>query len=385
MAKGFSRSNTEELASQVESSIKNKKTKRETEKEQEIITEDRLISTGSTLLNLALSDTANGGYVLGKIAHMPGDSQAGKSLLALTLMAECCRNPKLDDYHLIIDDTEAAYLFPLDRFGKKLKDRLIFLPKEKDRGKPRTIEAWAADILQLPGPFIHITDSWDGVTSEEDLKKISKKKKKTDDEEDDGAILDISGGKGYKTGKAKASSEFFRLVVQKVEESRSFMLFTSQTKQSFDMFGPDKTFSGGNAIIFYRSHEVWADRGGKITKDIKGVKTKIGAYTRLRVEKNRLTGKERTIEVPVYRQIGVDDIGSCVDWLLKYKFWTKTENGLIKTGGDFGFEDGARREKVISTIEGEKLKPELRQIMQESWLEVEKELCIDRKCEYEDD
>ena len=49
-------------------------------------------SSGSSLLNLALSDLVDGGFGVGKTANIIGDSHAGKSFLAKTILAEGIRS-----------------------------------------------------------------------------------------------------------------------------------------------------------------------------------------------------------------------------------------------------------------------------------------------------
>ena len=103
-------SETKELVSQVEDAAKKPLDKIEVSS----VDPDWLIPTGSTLLNCACSDLHTGGYGIGKITNLIGDSSSGKSLLALTSFAEVAMYTRYDDYRLIYDDVEAALEFNLD-------------------------------------------------------------------------------------------------------------------------------------------------------------------------------------------------------------------------------------------------------------------------------
>ena len=70
--------------------------------------EQRLIPSGCTVLNCALSDCAFGGFGQGKIANIIGESSAGKTMIAETLLAEMANDPRYDDYDLYLDASEHA-------------------------------------------------------------------------------------------------------------------------------------------------------------------------------------------------------------------------------------------------------------------------------------
>ena len=71
-----------------------------------LITSDRLIDSGSTLINCACSDNPDGAFGLGTISTFPGQSQAGKTVLMLTMLALCAKDFRFDNYDLIMDDSE---------------------------------------------------------------------------------------------------------------------------------------------------------------------------------------------------------------------------------------------------------------------------------------
>ena len=338
----------------------------------EYIKEEDLISTGSTLLNLACSGfSPYGGFMLGGIAHLIGDSNTGKSLLALSTMAEAVINPQLDGYNLIYEEPEAAMYFPRQKmFGEGIS-RVNFIPKDEDRVNPRRVQDWAKDLENAQHSFIWITDSFDALTSADDLKV---KKDGTGKEKE-------SGKGGYKTEKAIVASETFPKFIGPLKAHNSFYLHISQTRDNIGVqFGETKTFSGGNAIKFYRVHEIWLAVESPIIVKVRDKKRVIGSNVVARVKKNKLTGKVRTIKFPVYDEFGVDDVGSMVDWMVDEGFWILPKGKQIIESED-PFPD-TTRPKLIQYVEENVAEDRLRKVVAECWLELEGEMAIRRKPRY---
>lgn len=338
----------------------------------ENINEENLISTGSTLLNLACSGfSPYGGFMLGSVVHIIGDSQAGKSLLALTMMAEAAINSRLKDYHLVYEEPEAAMYFPAQQmFGEGI-DRVDFIPKDEERVNPRRVQDWAKDLQNAEHPFIWVTDSFDSLTSADDL-KVKKDDKGKEKE---------SGKGGYKVEKAIVASETFPKFIGPLKANNSLYCHISQTRDNIGVtFGETKTFSGGNAVKFYRCHEIWLAVKYPITREIRGKKREIGSQVIAKIKKNKLTGKVRFVEFPVYNDYGVDDLGSIIDWMVAEGFWVLPKGKqIIET--EEGFPD-TTRPKLISHIEENNLEGQLRKIVAECWIELEGEIATKRKPRY---
>ena len=96
-----------DLADQIKKSAKRKKADPKQAPEPTPLDLSRLIPTGSTLLNLAMSGHPEGGPVKGKVWNVPGDSHTGKTYLAFSVLAECSLLESYDHYRLIHDDAEA--------------------------------------------------------------------------------------------------------------------------------------------------------------------------------------------------------------------------------------------------------------------------------------
>ncbi len=315
-----------------------------------------LLPTGSTLLNLALSDDPYGGYVKGTVVNIIGDRSAGKTFVLWTLFAEMIKAGKLyKSYRKLYDEPEAALQFALEKlFGKNIDK--VELGVRSD-----TIQDWYRNVMavvETKKPFVYGLDSFDSLTSEEELERE-----------------DVGKG-GYKTEKAIASGEIFRQIARKVKDTKSLIVVIFQTRVNVGVtFGKKITHSGGKAPGFYATHELWL----RIIRHIPRKNREVGVDIEVKVEKNKRTGKLRTVKFPIYFDYGIDDVGSMVDWLLEEKFWKKDKQ-TINTAGDF---INATRDKLIKHIEENNLEDGLIGIVAEGWREIENEIKTNRKPRYE--
>lgn len=343
-----------------------------------------LIPSGSTLLNCACSDNPYGAFALGQIVTMPGGSVGGKTMLALTMLAECAVDKRFDAYDLVYDDAEealsmdVAYLFdpkyPTDRplFSERLKG-----PKWDDKNdRPiysETIQDYKADILtRCDGkPFIAVLDSLDALTSDEELEreyKIAIAKAKSAE-----AVKELKGS--YKTEKARHIGEMLRMVDGKLKKTKSAIFIVQQTRANIGViFGKQTITSGGNAPFFYSSHQVWFTKIKPHIRTVNKIKRKTGVRSKVEVTKNKITGKERDFELDIYYDYGVDDVGSCVDFLIQAGHWKKKDQAII--AHDLNLEAG--RAELITKIENEQVERELQAITGRVWGEIEESVRLRR-------
>ncbi len=330
-----------------------------------------LIPTGSTLLNLVLSDQTEGGFQLGKIENLIGDSSSGKTFIALSMLTECCLNPNFENYQLIYDDVEAANEFDIEELFSPLKSRITAPSYQEDEAVySDTVQQFhdhVLDALDSGQPFIYVLDSLDALDSEEDQKKVEEQRKAR-------AKGNQTAGT-YGMSKPKAMSWMLKNLKAKFKKSKSMLLVISQTRDNINpMSFEKKTRSGGRALKFYACHEVWMALGQKLrTKGrIAGIQSKI------KCSKNKLTGKIRECEFPIHYDYGIDDIASMIDFLVQENHWKKRKQTIIATE----FEVEAGRQKLIEVIEEKELETELREICQVVWTEIEDSLKLNRKKKY---
>lgn len=327
---------------------------------------DMLIPTGSTTFNLECSGRIEGAFLLGKIVNLIGDSHSGKTLFALTIFAECSILPRFNDFRFIYDDVEAANEFDIPYlFGKKVNKRI-----EQDK-RSKTIEDLndtLARLLEGDKPFIYILDSFDGLTSEAAIEKdeINRKAREKGNK--------ISGS--YGDGKPKKASEMFSQRVQQLHDQGSFLLIISQTRDNIgfgSMFTP-KTRSGGKALKFYSFHEIWL---ACQKKEKKGARTYI-TNVKAKITKNKLIGRHGEAEFPILFDYGVDNIASCIKFLMAEKTWT----GTNKSVNSKEFADNMPVSKLIKHIEDYDLEDELFSICQKTYNQIIAKLKPNRKRKY---
>ena len=336
-----------------------------------------LLSTGNTLMNLALSDSTEGGYHAGKMVNLIGDSSSGKTILALTMLAEANLHPKMKEYDLIFDDVESALEIDIEAlFGKSLAKRIIYK-------KSNTIEDFYGAIYNqiVSGkPFIWVLDSFDALTSRDEQRRAAefgKQESQRDEEEDN--LDDVEKAKGsWKTEKPKMASEIFRVITGEIKKTDSFVMVISQTRDNLGfgaMFTP-KTRSGGKALKFYATHEIWLATG----KSHKKLSRTIGSDCMVKVTKNKITGKRREIIFPIYYDYGVDSIESCINFLINEKHW-KSSGGKV-----YAPEFASTQLTIVNLvkmIEDENKSNRLHILVGEVWNEIEDKIKLNRKPKYE--
>lgn len=333
----------------------------------------QVMPTGSTMLNLGCSDLCNGGYGTGKMVNLIGDSSSGKTLLALSMLAEMAYDKDFDEYELYYDDVESANEFDLGKmFGKKAAGRILS-PNINEDGTPKssdTIQSFHSNIMKhLDKPFIWVLDSFDALSSDEEYDRTEKALKA----HEEGKSKELPGS--YKMEKAKLLGETLRMIIRKLKHTKSLLLIISQTRDNIDPKSfIKKTRSGGNALRFYATHEIWL----AVKEKIESRRRVIGVLIKAKVTKNKFTGKLREIEFPIYYDYGVDDIGACIDFMVKEKFWEQKKLTIIAPDLDI---EGTRQ-TLVQQIEEGNLERKLKRCVQKAWQEIEDSLKLNRKSKF---
>ncbi|MBW2632186.1 MAG: hypothetical protein JRC90_10625 [Deltaproteobacteria bacterium] len=336
------------------------------------------LSTGSTMLNLACSDNPSYGFIKGGYYLIVGDSKSGKTWLSLSCMAEAARNSRFANYRFIHENGEGGAMMNLEKFfGEKMASRIE--PPEIDK-QGNAVHSYfledfyyhVNDALQREQPFIYVQDSADVLTSHAEEKKFNEQR------------LAHRRGKtpaGKMTdGKAAINSQDLRRLLTPLRRTGSILIIINQTRANLGFGYAEKTQSGGKALTFYAGIVMWSSVKGKIIKTIKGKPRQIGTYCDVRIQKNRITGKDRRVIVPIYWSCGIDDIGACVDFLVDENHWTKPKGSNIITAPDLDLK--GKRESLIRIIEHRGLERDVRETVAEVWGEIESACKIKRKPRY---
>jgi len=335
--------------------------------------------TGSTLLNLAVSDDAFGGWGSGKIINLVGDSNTGKTLLALTGLMEMAIDEQYSDHLLIYDDAENALEMDVrGMFGDQLSDRLQDpygnLYGSEEFRSSETIEdvrnnLWR--LLEEGTPFLYVLDSYDAVTSRDEIKRQEQENKGKEQNKD------------YPRGPA-ILSETLRKTKSKLKFADSGFLVISQTRDEMNpmTFGAQKRRAGGKALKFYSSHEVWlaVGKGGQIKKTVRKKSYTIGWNIIAKSARSKLNGKKRDVPIVCYTKHGVDDISANIEWLLSVGYWTGSRNSINSKG--FCKENKSMQDLILWT-ESHNKEETLKVIVEKEWQKIESELSVTRKKRFE--
>lgn len=352
----------------------------------EKLTLEGALHTGSTLLNLACTDHPDFGFLKGGYYYLVGDSASGKTWLTLSCFAEACRNEAFDKYRLIFDNVEGGALMDIAHyFGKRVAKRME-APKQR-KGKPvfsNTVQDFyynVQDCLEERVPFIYVLDSQDSLTSDSAAKKFKTQKRAAEESQE--------AAGSYGDGKAKYHSEHLRQILAGIRRSKSILIIIGQTRDNLGFGFEKKTRSGGRALRFYANLEIWTSVEKQIKKKVRDKKRTIGVNCLAEIRKNRVTGKvgkDRMVQIPIYYDLGIDDVGSCVDFLINEKHWRKTKkegegNRTIYDAAELLIQ-GSRGE-IIAHIEEEELEEKVRELTAQVWQEIENECLPNRKRRYE--
>ncbi len=320
-----------------------------------------LFPTGVTLLNCACSGTPFGGFAKGKVVNIIGDSFTGKTLLALTVLAEISILPQFDHYRFIFDDVEAALEFDIKTlFGVKLAERIEMNIISK------TIEDWGNNLTKAlikKIPFIYILDSFDALTSLAEQKRVKAKvttpKRGEKKEKEKGT---------YGLEKPKIAGQIFRAHIDSFKEQEALIIVISQTRANIGNTFVPKTRSGGDALRFFSTHEMWLAHWGVIWKS----KTiEIGADVGVKVTKNKLTGKRRRISFPIYDDYGIGDVHANVDYIIEEGIWKKEEGKERIYKATEIMDISGQKSTLVNHIIREGLQRPLQELVGHTWQAME--------------
>lgn len=295
------------------------------------------ISTGSTMLDLAISNRPHGGLPVGRIIEITGLEASGKSLLAAHALADTQRKGGLAVY---IDTENAVSREFLEAIGVNLKD-MLYVPLE-------TVE----DIF----------DAMDSIV--ESVRKNSKSRIVT-------IVVDSVAGAstkqemaadydkdGWATSKAIILSKAMRKITNFVGRERICLIFTNQLRTRLGVsFGDQWTTSGGKAIAFHSSVRLRLKSVGqiKIAKSSDQPEAVVGITTRAQVVKNRMGPPLRSVDYDIYFDSGIDDYGSWLTMMKNFNLVSQAGAWYTYTNTDTGeivkFQSKDFKSKLIDDVE----------------------------------
>lgn len=267
------------------------------------------VRSGSTMLDNALG----GGWVLGRMTNIIGNSATGKTLLAIEAAANFAR-----DYprgKIFFRERESAFDPGYAKAMGLPLSRVDFGP-QSGPGYFDTVEGWHDDMLaciekcravpavgnkpaRAATPALYILDSFDSLSVKAEMAR---------------KITDAS----YGGDRAKKTSELFRRLIRDMEEVNLGLIIVSQIRDKIGvLFGPKTGRMGGRALDFYATHIVELAHLKDLKRTRASVERIIGNQIKARVSKNKVSVPKRTAEFDILFGYGIDDLGSCMDWLME--------------------------------------------------------------------
>ena len=281
---------------------------------------DTWVSTGSSMLDLAIANKSGGGLGFGMICEIFGPSASAKSLLAAHILAE---TQKLGGLSVLFDTENAVGM--LDFYQSIGLDVKRTLYSDKLRALEEIFSAIESIIeksvkINPDRPITIVVDSVMGATTLLELEADYEKE-------------------GWATSKSIILSKAMRKITSLIVGRKILLIFVNQVRSRLGVtFGDNLGTSGGFAIGFHSSVRLRTKVLGKLKGDINGLDAEIGNRVQVTVSKNRLGPPGRSVTFDIYYDSGIDDFGSWLNALKDFGFlkqsgaWYTYEYIIEETG-----------------------------------------------------
>ncbi len=265
------------------------------------------VSTGASMLDVAISNRPYGGLPVGRITEITGLEQSGKSLVSAHLLAE---TQKLGGLAVLIDTENAVSREFLEAIGVDTTKLLYVVAETVEQCFEYT--ETIIEKVRTSSKDKYVTIVVDSVAAASTEKE-----------------MEADYGKdGYATDKAIIISKAMRKITNLIGRQKITLVFTNQLRQKMNAmpFSDPWTTSGGKAIAFHASVRLRLKSMGTIkAKDTSGNDRIVGIKVRCQVVKNRMGPPLRSADFDIFFDRGIDNIGA---WLGSMK-----DNGLVKQSG----------------------------------------------------
>ncbi len=329
------------LSEQVE-----EKLAKEPEEKSEYDGKDITVSTGSTLLDLAISGGRfrEGGIPLGILVEIFGPSGAGKTVL----LSQIAANVQRIGGKVMFHDPEA-------RLNKQFARIFGLDTGEIEYTIPNTIP----EVFQSVRDWVSEAEAEKGTiygVFADSLAALS-------------TNMEMEEGDKMGMRRAKEFSEELRKTCRIITQRNVLMVCSNQIRQNVDAgpYGMRYKSPGGEAIGFYSSLRLRFGSPQKI-KEKKKIRGKdhervVGVHTEIEVFKSSVWKPYRTAEVYILFDYGIDDIRA------NLRFLKQNTGSTVYAIKDLKLDRSL--ERSIQIVEEENLEQELRNAVIELWNEIE--------------
>lgn len=314
---------------------------------------ERMISTGSTLLDLAISGgrVRGGGIPGGILVEVFGPSGCGKTVLLCEVAGMIQRQGGAVMFH----DPEA-------RLNKQFAKMFDLDVETIYYSNPNTIPEVFGGVREWEPPNMKKIN---GVVADS-LAALS-----TD--------LEMEAKDGDKMGmrRAKEFSEELRKTCRILAKNNYLMVCSNQVRVNMDAgpYGQKFISPGGEAIGFYSSLRLRAMNPRKIKRkesfNGKELERVVGVETEIEVYKSSVWKPHHTAPVTILFDYGIDDVRQNLQFLKEY---TRATTYVLK-----GEKLAVSLEKAIEIIEEDNLVTALQEEVIDLWEEIEKKFDSERK------
>lgn len=294
------------------------------------------VGTGSTMLDLAISNRKYGGFPVGRVSEITGLEQSGKSLLAAHALLNTQKKGGLAVY---IDTENAIATEYLTAIGLNLKD-MLYIPLETVEDIFETVDVIIDKVRSSDKDRLVtiVIDSIAGASTKTEM----------------AADFDKDG---YATAKALIISKAMRKITNLIGRERICLIITNQLRQKLNApaFSDPWTTPGGKGIPFHASVRLRLSSIGAIKAKREGRDEIVGSRVKAKLVKNRVGPPLRECEYEVYFDSGIDDYSSWLTTMKEYNLvgqsgaWYSWTNK--KTGEVIKFQSKEFVEKIMSDPE----------------------------------
>lgn len=313
----------------------------------------QLVSTGSTLLDLAISGTRypGGGIPPGILVEIFGPSGCGKTVL----LCEIAGGVQRLGGEVMFRDPEA-------RLNQRFASIFGFEVENSDYSRPDTvtelfapIRNWRPNHTGINGIFADSLAALSTTMEMEDTDKMGMRR-------------------------AKEFSEECRKTCRILAHRNFLMVCSNQVRQNVDAgpFSEKYSTPGGVSIGFYSSLRLRCHSPVKTNREIevqgKKHKRAIGVHTTIEVYKSSIDVPFRTAPVNIIYEYGIDDIRGNLEFVKSItggSVYMLTETDRLHTGLE-------RSVKMISEGQAENLDLRLKQYTTQLWMELEEKFRVQR-------